>query len=930
MRKIIIISLFQVFFSFFRLEGQDRQVTFSGEFRDAPFTEFVKEVEQQTGVIFYFREEWVRDIRVTVSGSNLSLQNTLQRVLLPEGLNYFIDEWNHIYLTNQLSLVIQLPDYEGSAGQAEELEGSEKEDVLTSAEQKYIDGRKARIIETIRIGDSKESNGQKSAVVHGRMTDTETGEPLVGATVYIRELKKGAATDLDGHFSLVLSPGTYTIEFTCMGMKSRQYYLEVLSGGSISIPMEKSLIPIAEVMVQANRFNNVKGIQMGFERLDYKVFKEIPLVMGERDVLKIARMLPGVQSVGEGSAGFNVRGSAADQNMIYVNRVPVYNSSHLFGFFTSINPEIVKDFTLFKSNMPASMGGRLASFFDITTRQGNLNRHTARFGISPITGYLAVEGPIRKNISSFILSARSTYSDWILNRLEDPVMWNSNAGFYDIAGAFNYQPGDKTLIKAFGYFSHDRFNLGKSNKYAYSNQGASVNARHRFNQRITGDFALVYGQYDFRTVDMNSPSESYSHAYRISHSEMKSDLSWLSLGNHKLTFGGSIIYYNLDRGIIEPYGFYSFRTPLDLGNENGLETGIYVADEITLTPQLTVYAGLRLTTFMSLGPDQVMIYEQGKPHRYEYTVDTLNFQPGGIAKTYFGIEPRVSMTYLIGENNSVKFSYNRMHQFLFMLSNTIAISPTDQWKLCDYHIKPPYLDQISLGYYRDFPGTNISYSLELYRKWISNVVEYRDGASFITSPHIETETLQGKQKAYGVEAMVRKNSGHLNGWLAYCYSRSIIRIDSPIPSERINNGLSYPSNFDRPHNLTLVTNIKMNRRISFSSNLVYTTGRPVTYPVSIYYVDNLQYVHYSSRNKYYIPDYFRLDLSVNMEGNLKRRKLFHSYWMLSAYNITGRRNAYSVFFQSDNGDINGYKLSIFGQPMVTLSWNIKLGNYASE
>jgi hypothetical protein len=271
-----------------------------------------------------------------------------------------------------------------------------------------------------------------------------------------------------------------------------------------------------------------------------------------------------------------------------------------------------------------------------------------------------------------------------------------------------------------------------------------------------------------------------------------------------------------------------------------------------------------------------------------------------------------------------------MHQFLFMLSNTIAISPTDQWKLCDYHIKPPFLDQISLGYYRDFPGTNISCSLELYRKWISNVVEYRDCASFITSPNIETETLQGKQKAYGVEAMVRKNSGRLNGWLAYCYSRSIIRIGSPIPSERINNGMPYPANFDRPHNLTLVANIKMNRRISFSSNLVYTTGRPVTYPVSIYYVDNLEYIHYSSRNKYRIPDYFRLDLSVNLEGNLKRRKLFHSFWMLSAYNLTGRRNAYSVFFQSDDGDINGYKLSVFGRPVVTLSWNVKLGNYASE
>jgi len=478
--------------------------------------------------------------------------------------------------------------------------------------------------------------------------------------------------------------------------------------------------------------------------------------------------------------------------------------------------------------------------------------------------------------------------------------------------------------------SRDRFKLDVSNEYAYANSGASVNVRHRFNPRITGDFAMVYGQYDFRIVDMKVPSESYAHEYRIGHYELKADLSWLSLGSHKLTYGGSIIYYNLDRGTVEPYGLYSYRALLDLGIENGVETSIYVADEMTLTPRLTVYTGLRLATYMSLGPDQVRIYEEGQPNRDYYLVDTLTFKRGAVARAYYGLEPRVSINYMVGDNNSLKFSYNRVRQFLFMLSNTIAISPTDQWKLCDYHIEPPYMDQVSIGYYLDFPGKSLSTSLELYHKWISNVVEYRDGANFISSSNIETEILQGKQKAYGLEAMIRKNTGRLNGWLAYSLSRSIIQIDSPIPGERINKGKPYPSNFDRPHNLTLVANYKMNRRLSFSANLVYMTGRPVTYPISIYYLNDLQYIHYSSRNKYRIPDYFRLDFSMNMEGNLKKRKLFHSYWMLNIYNLTGRKNAYSVYFQSDEGKIDGYKLSIFGQPVVTLSWNLKLGNYASE
>ena len=930
MRQIVIISLFPVFFFMFRLEGQNKPIIFSGDFIDVSFVDFAKEVKQQTGVPFYFREAWVKGIRVTVSGSNISLQRTLERVLLPKGISYFIDEWDNVFLTDQMPLISQLPDYSGVTDLTEELDETGGEETLTTAEQNYINGRRARLIETIRVGDSEKSNGLSNAVIHGKMTDGETGESLVGATIYIEELKKGAATDVDGRFSLVIKPGRYTVDFNCMGMEDRQNYLEVLSDGNLSISMKKRLVPITEVVIQANRFHNVRGTQMGFERLNFKVFKEIPLVMGERDVLKIIQMLPGVQSVGEGSSGFNVRGGSADQNMIYVNKVPVYNSSHLFGFFTSFSSDIVKDFTLYKSNLPASLGGRLSSFFDITAKQGNMNKYTVRAGISPITGNLSVGGPIQKDKSSFILSARSTYSDWMLKRMEDPELRDSEAGFYDLGGTLTYEPDDKTLVKVFGYVSRDQLKLGVSNEYAYANSGASVNVRYRFNPRITGDLALVYGQYDFRIVDKKVPSESYVHEYRIGHYELKADFTWLSLGSHRLTYGGSAIYYNLNRGTVEPYGLYSYRAPIELGIENGVETGIYVADEITLTPRLTVYTGLRFATYMSLGPDQVRLYEEGQPHLDYYVVDTLTFKRGAVARAYYGVEPRVSINYMVGDNNSLKFSYNRIHQFLFMLSNTIAISPTDQWKLCDYHIEPPYMDQISIGYYLDFPGKSLSTSLELYHKWVSNVVEYRDGANFISGPHIETETLQGNQKAYGLEAMIRKNTGRLNGWLAYSLSRSIIQIDSPIPGESINKGKPYPSNFDRPHNLTLVTNYKMNRRLSFSANLVYMTGRPVTYPISIYYLNDLQYIHYSSRNSYRIPDYFRLDFSMNMEGNLKKRKLFHSYWMLNIYNLTGRKNAYSVYFQSEGGKIDGYKLSIFGQPVVTLSWNLKLGNYASE
>jgi len=912
------------------LAGQDSDLQISGDFDDVPFLAFVEEVEMQTGASFYFLEKWIKGIRVTATGEDISLRRVLDRTLLPAGLNYVFINENQIYISNQAPFVDRLPDYSEQVSEKDPGSAPDELAALTSTERRYIDGRKVASLETLQVGTAKDGEGLTSVVIHGKMTDIDSDEPLIGATIYFEELSQGAATDMDGRFSIVVSPGRYTVEFKCMGMEEKICYMDVLSGGNLSIGMERSVISLTEVVVHANRYHNVRGTQMGFDRLNYKVLKEVPVVMGEKDVLKVVQMLPGVQSVGEGAAGFNVRGSGADQNMIYINKVPVYNSSHLFGFFTSFSPDIVKDFTLYKSNLPASYGGRLASFFDITTRQGNMNKYTARGGISPVTGHLSLEGPIVKDKAALILTARSTYSDWILKQLEDPTLRESQAKFHDLAGAFTWEPGEKTLIKAFGYVSKDEFSLGTTNEYAYSNAGASVNVRQRFASRMNGDFGLVYGEYQFSTIDQQVASEAYSQDYRIKHYELKADMSWLSLGKHRITYGANAIFYDLDRGTIQPHGELSLRVPVELGIEYGAEAAAYIADEITLFPWLTIYGGLRFAVYNSLGPDEVMIYGENQALKPANVVDTLYFDKFESSSTYTSLEPRLAINLMLGPNNSLKFSYNRVKQFMFMMSNTIAISPTDQWKLCDYHINPPYVDQYSMGYYLDIPKGSVSTSLEVYYKSISEVIDYKDGANFISTPYIETLTLSGDQEAYGMEAMIRKNAGKLSGWMAYSYSRSFMHVLSPIPGESINEGNRYPSNYDRPHSLSVVANFKLNRRLSISSNVVYMTGRPATYPISIYYVEGMQYIDYSDRNAYRIPDYFRWDISINLEGNLKERKLFHSFWMLNFYNVTGRQNAYSVYFQNEDGIVNGYKLSIFGRMIVTLSWNFKLGNYASE
>jgi hypothetical protein len=910
--------------------AQEHDVTFSGNLTGLPFSEFVDYVEQQTDAHFFYLEDWIKEIRISISGDQISLQRTLSNVLPGAGLYFYIDEDLKIFIYTEQAIIFTLPDYSVKDRSSGISPDGEQGNDLTNIEQRYIEGRKSGLRETIVIGTESGSDSQSGVVVYGKVVDRVSREPLIGATIYVKELEKGVITDVDGRFSMVLRPGKYSVDFNCMGMEEEEYYLDVHSGGNLDIFMNRGLIPIKEVVIEAKRFNNVKGIQMGFERLNYKSVKEIPMAFGEKDMLKVAQMLPGVQNVGEGATGFNVRGSAADQNMICVNKVPVYNSSHLFGFFSSFSPDIVKDFSLYKSNLPANYGGRLASFLDISTRQGNLNNYTARGGISPITGHIAVEGPVVKNKSAFVLSARSTYSDWILKRLDDLELRNSDASFYDLAGTLTFEPNEKNLIKTFGYYSSDKFSLGSTNQYDYANAGASVNLKHRFNSRISGDLAGVFGEYAFQMVDESLESFAFSHDYRINHYELKTDLNWLSLGSHKLSLGGNVIYYMLDRGNVKPYGDLSLRIPVDLGVENAVETALYFADEITITPRLTLYGGLRYSYYLALGAASVLEFEEGLPKIEANIIGTQQFGAGEVIKRYSGPEPRISFNYLLGSSNSVKFSYNRVRQYLFMLTNTTAISPTDQWKLCDYNISPPFIDQLSAGYYHDFDKIGFSTSLEAYYKMVSNVKEYRDGASFIDNPNIELEILEGDQKAYGLEMMARKNTGRFNGWIAYTYSRSTMHFKSNFPGESINGGVPYPSNYDRPHNLNIVSNLKLDRRFSFSLNMVYTTGRPVTYPISIYYINRIQHIYYSQRNEYRIPDYFRIDLSVNIEGNLKRKKIAHSFWMLNFYNLTGRKNAYSVYFKNEDGAMKGYKLSIFDRLLVTLSWNFKIGNYSSE
>lgn len=908
------------------LGQQADSIIISDNFNNLPLKDLISRIEANTRAKFFFQPEWIRNVTVTSPGAPVTLLRLLNDQLKREGLNCYMEGIN-IYIYPGKPVLTELPFFKISATVPA---GSDSLSKITETERKYLQGKEIIPIEVLEIGDKKKTDAGSRCIVTGKIVDESNSEPLIGATVYIEELKLGTVSDQEGRFKLVLAPGKYKAIFSFMSMKQQENYLQVFSDGSVTIELKRDLIEIDAVKVTASRYDHVRGIQMGFDRITAKATREIPIVFGEKDLLKVARMLPGVQNVGEGSSGFNVRGSAEDQNMFYINKIPVYNTSHLFGFFTAFNPDIINDFSFYKSNIPANFGGRLSSVFNITTRQGSKKKFFGQGGISPITAHSSIEIPVIKDKLSVAASFRSSYSDWILKRIRNADINNSSAFFYDGSLSANAEINDKNLLRAFIYLSRDKFSLASKSDYDYSNAGASLSWKHVFSSVLSSDLAVIYSKYSYKNIDKTNLSTAFMQKYRISHYEARADFSVFSKSGHKIDFGTSQILYGLNRGDISPFGEISNRIPLNFGNEKGLESALYFSDEFVLFNNFTILAGLRYSMYSQLGPAVINAYSPENIRTVDNITGTDTYQKGDLVKFYSGPEYRLALNYALGGNSSLKASYNRLYQYIFMLRNTIAISPDDKWKLCDYHISPPVADQISLGYYRDFMNGGIKASLELYQKWIANQVEFKDGTDFTSPDPIETKVLQGKQRANGIELMISKNGGRTTGWVSYSYSRSVVRVISDIPENQINNGIEFPSNYDRPHSLNLVLNYRTNRRLSASANFVYSTGRPITYPVSVYYSEGQELLNFSGRNEYRIPDYIRLDLSINLEGNLFRKKPIHSYWMLNLYNALGRDNVYSVYFDAYKGKVQGHKLSIYGVPILTVSWLYKFGNYLND
>ena len=703
--------------------------------------------------------------------------------------------------------------------------------------------------------------------------------------------------------------------------KTKVYIVPGVKKARVSVADDQEL---AEIVVVGGRQSAVNNMMMGSEKFKPQLLKNIPSALGESDIMKIVLSLPGVTTVGEASSGYNVRGGATDQNLILFNGGTVYNPSHLFGLFTSFNSDMVEDVELFKSSIPVEYGGRISSVLKVTSKEANMKKFTGSASIGVLTSKADLEVPIVKDHVSLLLNARTTYSDWILKKLPEKSGYkDGTANFYDFGGVLTWKLNSMHRLKVFGYWSKDKFSFSSDEKYGYQNRNFSAEWRSLLNEKVTATVSAGLDHYDYFNEETNVPSMAARLSFAIDQLWGKLHIRQRLTEKQVLSYGLSVQHYNVQAGKYEPVGEASRIKADQLQKEKALESAAYIDYERSLTDKLSVSAGLRYTMFNALGPRDVNYYADGELPSERNLVETRH--ESGVIKTYHAPEIRLSARYSLQENLSLKAGFNTMHQYIHKVSNTSIMSPTDIWKLSDLNIKPQSGWQVATGIYYETARKEYELSAEVYYKHISDYLNYRNSAVLLMNHHLETDVISTKGKAYGIELQAKKPFGKLNGWVSYTFSRALLRQDDARVKMPLNNGDWYPAEYDRPHEVKAVLNLKFTERYSFSSNFNYATGRPTTLPAGKYYDSYHQrYMpYYSERNTYRIPDYMRLDLAFNIEPTHKLTSFLHTSFSFGVYNALARKNAYNIYYVSEGEKIQGYKLSVFGTAIPYVSINMR-------
>jgi len=888
------------------------------------FAQVVSEIKSQGNITIYYQHGALDTLHLHRQGQQ-SIEGILKSMLDSTDFYYAYDGKGRAYITrgaplnliaggppvqfqkHVLSRTVDRPAHRSIIGTSKPAEATMA--VVTDLEANKV----------FEIGTG--SRGGAKATLTGYIKNVKTGEGIGNVSVIADSSTTGVVTDPYGYYVITLTKGRHVLRMSCVGMADTRRRVVLKGDGRLSVSMFEYVTSLKGVTISGEKSSNVRSTTMGAQKLDIVAIKQVPALMGEADVLRALQMLPGVTSAGEGSTGLNVRGGNVDQNLVQLDGATIYNPSHFFGFFSGFNPDLIKNAELYKSSIPVKYGGRLSSVLEVLTREGNSNKFSGSGGISPLNGHLTLEGPLGGR-TSLLVGGRSTYSDWLLKLLPDDQYKHSSARFFDGNLKITSELDDHNSVYVSGYLSGDKFRLEGDTSYHYGNQNGVIKWKHVFNSRLYGNFTAGIDGYNFDMSSVSNKINAFKFKFDIAQYHFNTDFV-LSMNNrNKIEMGLSSLYYKLHPGSYTPLDS-GLAIPNILPSEHALESALYVSDQFTVSPRLTIEGGIRYSIFNAFGPSTKFDYLPGVSRDVSTITDTVNYSTGKLFKTYHGPEPRISARYSLSANLSIKAAYNRTQQYIHMLSNTTVVSPTDIWKLSDNYIRPEIGDQVSLGIYRNFKSNVIETSIELYYKRIGHAISYKSGATLILNRHIETDIANADGKAYGLEFLVKKTAGKLNGWFSYTYSRILLRMNDPLVSEPINNGKYYPADYDKPHVANFVGNYRFSHRFSVSLTSVYTTGRPITLPVVKYYLAGSERVYYEDRNQSRIPDYFRTDLSMNIEGNHKVNKLGTSSWTIGAYNLLGRRNAYSVYFVSENGKVNGYKLSIFGSAIPFVTYNFK-------
>ena len=903
---IILVSLLLISIS---VRAQE-QIRVSWTPHDVTFEEFISEAERLYGVKFFYKDEWIRDISPKIIPGSYNLSELLAKALSGTSVYYYINDNNVILTLNFAIKDTRKPLVNEENRFVPSMDYSNDEDESRITGNMVID-----------VGNHADRYKAGKAAVTGYITDRDTKQPVSGVTVYVLRESAGSISNEYGYYSITLPRGTHLLQFTFIGMKEKQVNINLNSTGELNVEMNSMLIPIKETVISAEKNVMFQRFEAGVEKINISSFKLLPSPMGEADIFKSVLLIPGVQSVGEGSTGFNVRGGSSDQNLILLYGAPLYNASHFFGFFSAVNSEIIRDVTLYKGGIPARYGGRISSVMDIVPKDGNRKEFAGKAGISPVTTQLLVEGPIIKDKLTYMLAGRTTYSNWVMHLFDNPSLRNSSASFYDLNGRATLDINKNNKIDFSTYNSHDSFKFNSDTSYSYNNNIYALRWRHFFNSHLFSVFSVSNSKYDYDITSTGSPNDAFLLSHSINSTGLKADFNWYR-GRNEVNFGTDHTRYSVLPGSYLPRGDSSLVKPVTIGMEHSLESGVYIEDKFIVNDYFSVNAGLRFSGYFTSGPKEVLIYEPSFPRSTSTVTDTLYFASNDIYKTYGGPEFRLSLNFRTSPKSSLKINYNRTRQYIHLLTNSTSISPSDTWKLSDYYLKPEIGDQYAAGYYQNlFRG--IEASAEIYYKKTENVVDYKGGTRLVMNSTVEKDLVDVEGKSYGMELMLKRQEGRFLWSLGYTYSRALLRSTGEMRDEIINEGEWFPANYDKPNDLTATLNYLYSRRLSFSANYTYSTGRPITYPVATYLVRDLVLIHYSDRNKYRLPDYSRLDLALRYNGNLKSRRIAHPSWTFSVYNILGRENVYSVYFKKEGDVINGYKLSVFAQaiPSVTYSFD---------